>query len=187
MSLADLWLAILLSAVFVFVASSILHMLLPIHKGDLKKLPGEAEVLEAMRNQGVQPGDYMFPCPASMKDCGSPEMVEKFKQGPVGNMTVVASGPPSMGKSLVQWFLYCVLISFFAAYITTFSLEPGAHYLKVFRLTGTVAVVGYAFGSITNSIWKGTSWWVTLKFIFDGVIYGLLTAGTFGWLWPHAA
>jgi len=187
MTIADLWLAILLSAVFVFVASSILHMVLPIHKADFKKLPGEAEVMDAMRAQGVQPGDYMFPNASSMKECGSPEMVAKFNQGPVGLLTVIPSGPPAMGKCLVQWFLYSVLISFFVAYIATFSLAAGDHYLKVFRLTGTIAVVGYAFGQVNNSIWKGVSWWTTVKFIFDGVIYGLVTAGVFGWMWPQAA
>lgn len=187
MSLTDLWLAILLSAVFVFVASSVLHMLVPIHRGDFKQMPGEAELLEAMRKAGVQPGDYMFPFATCMKDLGNPEMIDKFKQGPVGTITVIPSGPPAMGKNLVQWFLYCVLISFFVAYIATFSLEPGTPYLTVFRLTGTVAVVGYAFSSITNSIWKGTSWATTAKFIVDGIIYGLVTAGTFGWLWPAAA
>jgi hypothetical protein len=187
MTLADLWLAILLAAVFVFVASSILHMVIPIHKGDYKKLAGEADVLEAMRAQGVQPGEYMFPCAGSMKEMCSPEMVEKFKQGPVGFVTVMPSGPPSMARSLVQWFLYCVLISVFAAYIGTFRLSPGAHYMEVFRLTGTVAILGYAVGNIPNSIWKGTSWGTTLKFIVDGIIYGLLTAGTFGWLWPKVA
>ena len=92
-----------------------------------------------------------------------------------------------MGKNLVQWFLYCVLISLFAGYIGSFRLQPGTHYMEVFRLTGTVAILGYAVGNIPNSIWKGISWVTTLKFIFDGVIYGLLTAGTFGWLWPKAA
>jgi len=100
---------------------------------------------------------------------------------------VIPSGPPAMGKCLVQWFLYSVLISFFVAYIATFSLAAGDHYLKVFRLTGTIAVVGYAFGQVNNSIWKGVSWWTTVKFIFDGVIYGLVTAGVFGWMWPQAA
>ena len=51
--LADLWLPIVLSAVLVFVVSSILHMVIPIHKGDYKKLPGEDQVLESMRGAGV--------------------------------------------------------------------------------------------------------------------------------------
>ncbi len=183
--LADLWLPILLSAVFVFVASSILHMVSPIHKGDFQKLSGEAKVLEEMRAQGIQPGDYAFPCPDSMKEMASPEMIEKYTQGPVGFMTVVPSGAPAMGKNLVQWFLYSVLVGVFVAYIATLGLGRGAEYMAVFRMTGTVAILGYSVAQIPDSIWKGRSWGTTLKFIFDGVVYGLVTAGTFGWLWPE--
>ena len=138
-SLIDLWLPILLSAVFVFIASSILHLMIPIHKGDYQKLPGEDEVLEQMRAQGVQPGSYMFPCAASMKDVGSPEMIEKCQLGPVGFLTVVPSGPPGMGKNLIQWFLYSVLISLVVAYVALLGLFRGATYATVFRVTGTVA------------------------------------------------
>lgn len=185
--LSDLWLPILLSAVFVFVASSILHMVIPIHKSDFKKLSGEDQVLETMRAQGVQPGEYMFPCAGSLKDAGTPEMIAKFKKGPVGIMTVMPSGAPAMGKNLMQWFVYSILISVFTAYIAWHGLTRPAEYLAVFRITGTVAVMAYGFSNIPNSIWKGVSWSTTAKFIFDGVIYGLLTAGTFGWLWPDAA
>ena len=69
--LTELWFPILLSAVFVFLVSSILHMVIPIHKGDFKKMPGEDKVLEAMRSQNLQPGSYMFPCAESMKDMAS--------------------------------------------------------------------------------------------------------------------
>ncbi len=186
-SLTALWLPILLSAVFVFIVSSILHMVITIHRGDLKKIPGEEKVLEAMRAQGVQPGSYMFPCAGSMKEMGTPEMIEKCKLGPVGFLTVVPSGPPSMGKNLVQWFFYSILIGVFVAYVAMLALEPGAAYATVFRLTGTIAILGYAVGALPDSIWKGQSWVITLKFIFDGVVYGLVTAGTFGWLWPDAA
>ncbi len=186
-ALLDLWLPILLSAVFVFLASTIIHMLLPIHKGDYKPLPGEADLTAAMRGQQLQPGDYMFPHCGSMKEVGTPEMIEKFTQGPVGFLTVIPSGPPTMGKSLVQWFLFSILISIFAGYIATLGgLAAGSPYMDVFRITGTVAILGYGISNFTNSIWKGVSWGVSLKFLFDGVIYGLVTAGTFGWLWPAA-
>lgn len=185
--LAHLWLPILLSAIFVFVVSSILHMLIPIHKGDFKKLPGEAELMAAMRSQQVQPGEYMFPCPASMKDMHSPEMIEKYKTGPVGTMTVMPSGECKMGKNLVKWFLYSILIGVFTAYIGYHGLGPGAEYLTVFRVTGAAAVLAYAFANVPNSIWRGARWSTTLKFVFDGILYGLVTAGTFGWLWPGAA
>jgi hypothetical protein len=185
-ALADLWLPILLSAVFVFVASSVLHMLIPIHKGDFEKMPGEEAVLEGMRAQGVQPGSYAFPCAGSMKEMGTPEMIEKFNRGPVGFMNVLPNGPMNMGKSLTQWFLFSLVISIFTAYVGTIVLPVGTGYMLVFRLTGTVAFMGYALGNLVDSIWKGVSWIVSLKFVFDGAVYALVTAGAFGWLWPPA-
>jgi hypothetical protein len=183
---ADLWLPIVLSAVGVFIASSILHMVIPIHKGDYKKLPGEEKVLAEMRNQSVGRGAYMFPCPDSMKDMSSPEMTEMYNQGPVGIMTVLPNGAPKMGKSLGLWFLYSLVVSFMVAYIASFALGYGASYRTVFRLSGTVATMAYAVSYLQDSIWKGQTWGTTFKFIFDGVVYGLVTAGVFGWLWPEA-
>lgn len=185
--LAELWLPIVLSAVLVFVASSVLHMVLPIHRGDYRKLAGEEQVLESMRSAGVTPGTYMFPCPASMKDMASAGMIEKYRRGPVGFLTVVPSGAPGMGKNLVQWFLYSVLISLFVAYLAWNSLAPGAEYLAVFRIAGTIAVLAYGVAVLPDSIWKGTSWTITLKFVFDGVVYGLVTAGAFAGFWPAAS
>jgi hypothetical protein len=184
--LAELWLPIILAAVLVFVASSILHMFLPIHKDDYGKLAGEDQVLETMRGAGVTPGTYMFPCPGSMKEMATPEMIEKYERGPVGFLTVVPSGAPTIGKSLVQWFLYSVLISVFVGYLTWNALMPGAEYLSVFRISGTIAVLAYGIAVIPDSIWKGTPCKITLKFVFDGVVYGLVTAGAFAGFWPAA-
>jgi hypothetical protein len=184
--LSELWLPILLSAVAVFLASSVIHMALPIHKGDYKGLPREAEVAAAMRELGVTPGEYMIPHANSMKACGSPEMQAKYQQGPVGFLTILPNGMPSMGAALGQWFVYTLVVSVFAAYLAWTALGPGADYLAAFRFTGTVAVLAYATSNVSNSIWKGSSWGITLKFVFDGVVYGLVTAGVFGWLWPGA-
>ena len=179
-----LWLPILLSALIVFVASSIIHMLLPIHKSDYRQLPEENRVLDTLRAAGVTPGrTYHFPY-CTHKEMKSPEAVERFKRGPIGLLTVIPSGPPVMGKYLGQWFLYCVLIGVFVAYLTGRTLSRDTQYLDVFRVAGTTAFLGYAVAQIQDSIWKGQSWSVTLKHVFDGLIYGLLTAGTFGWLWP---
>ncbi len=183
-SLTQLWLPILLSAVFVFIVSSILHMVIPIHKGDFRRVPGEEKVLAEMRNHGIQPGSYMFPFADSMKECGSPEMLEKCKRGPVGFLTITPSGAPGMGKSLVQWFLYSILVAVLVAYIGTLGAVRGAAFMPVFRLAGTAAILGYALGAFPDSIWKGTKWSITGKFVFDGVLYGLVTGATFGWLWP---
>ena len=181
---ADLWLPILLSSVFVFIASSILHMAIPIHKGDYKKLPNEDDVLGAMKTHGVGPGHYMFPCAPSMKAAGTPEMLEKYGKGPCGFMTVVPDGPPAMGKNLVLWFLYSVLISVFVGYVAKLALPAGTEYGTVFRVAGTTAILAYGVAQIQDSVWKAQSWTVTMKFLFDGIVYGLVTAGTFGWLWP---
>lgn len=180
-----LWLPILISAVFVFIASSILHMALPYHRSDFKKLDKEDEIMSALRPFNIPPGDYSVPCPGSMEGMKKPEFLEKMKAGPVIFMTVVPSGPPALGGSLVQWFLYSALISLFAGYITGRALGPGAHYLSVFRFAGATAFAGYGLGLLQNSIWYKRNWGTTLKYLFDSLVYGLLTAGTFGWLWPR--
>jgi hypothetical protein len=160
-------------------------MVLPIHKTDYRKLPEEDRVLDAMRAAGVTPGRvYRFPY-ATLKEMKTPEAVERFKRGPVGLLTVVTSGPPPMRKYLGQWFVYCLVIGVFVAYLTGRTRSPGTEYLEVFRVAGTTAFLGYAAAQLQDSIWKGESWGVTLKHVFDGLIYGLLTAGTFGWLWPR--
>ena len=183
-SLTALWLPIVVSAVVVFVASSVIHMVLTYHNKDYAKLPDEDTLLEAMRKAGISPGAYMFPAPDSRKEMGSPEMMEKYKRGPVGLLQVLPPGPPMMPKHLIQWFVLCLLVALFAGYVGSHCLAEGAEYLAVFQVVGTAAVLGFCFGDLSDSIWKGQLWSTTLKNVFDGLIYALLTAGVFGWLWP---
>lgn len=185
--LTALWLPILLSAVFVFIVSSVVHMALPHHKADYKPLPGEDEILAAMRAESVPPGDYRFPFCNSMQELQSEEMLKKFNEGPVGVTTILPNGPMPMGKSLLFWFLYTLLISVFVAYLTNLAHVAGAESMPVFRTAGTVAVLAYATASIPESIWKGQSWGTTSRFAFDGILYGLATGIAFGWFWPAAA
>ena len=183
-SIPDLWLPILLSAVAVFIASSIMHMLLPYHRSDYKQLPEEEKVLTALRAAGLKRGLYTFPH-CTHQNMKTPEIVEKFKQGPVGMLTIFPSGPVAMPKFLGMWFAYCLVIGFFVAYLTGRTVAPGAPYLAVFRVAGTAAFLTHGLGHLSNGIWRGQPWGVTLKEVFDGLIYALLTAGTFAWLWPH--
>jgi hypothetical protein len=111
-------------------------------------------------------------------------MKEKYKSGPVGSMIVLPNGVPNIGIALIQWFIFSLVVGVFVAYIAWHELPPGAHYLAVFRLTATVAFLAYGFSHVTDAIWKGMSWTTTLKFVFDGLIYGLVTGGVFGWQWP---
>jgi hypothetical protein len=184
-SLSALWLPILLSAVIVFVASSIIHMALSYHKNDVRAVPREEEVMTALRPFNIPAGDYAMPRPASMKDMGTPAFKEKMTKGPVVFMTVLPAGPFETGKQLAQWFVYLIVISFFAAYVTSRALPAGTDYLAVFRFAGTTAFVGYAMAMPQQSIWYRRNWGTTLLLMFDGLLFGLLTGGTFGWLWPR--
>lgn len=183
-ALSSLWLPIVLSAVIVFIASSIIHMVLPYHRSDYTKLPDEDRVLTPLRGAGLQPGLYVFPY-CTHKEMKSPAVIEKYKQGPVGLMTIFPSGPPAMPKFLGLWFVYCLIVSFFVAYLTGHTVAPGVRYLAVFRVAGTAAFLAYGIGNIPNAIWRGWPWSNVVKEVVDGLIYGLLTAGTFGWLWPR--
>ncbi|MBI5648066.1 MAG: hypothetical protein HY962_14135 [Ignavibacteriae bacterium] len=183
-SITSLLLPILLSAAFVFIVSSIIHMLLPYHKSDRGKLPNEDAVMDALRPLNIPPGDYSVPYPESIKHMGSPEHIEKMKKGPVMLMTVMKNGPYAMGGPMALWFVFGVLVSFFAAYVAGRALTPGAHYLAVFRFTGVTAFLAYGLGALQESIWYARPWSTTIKNVFDGLVYALVTAGTFGWLWP---
>lgn len=180
----SLWLPILLSAVFVFIVSSIIHMALPYHRSDFKTVPNEDQVMTALRPFDIPPGDYIMPRPANAKEMSAPEFQEKQRQGPVALFTIYPNRPFNMGPSLAQWFVYSVLVSVFAAYVTGRALDAGAQYLEVFRFAGTTAFLGYAAALWQSSIWLKRAWSTTLKSTFDGLIYALVTAGTFGWLWP---
>lgn len=183
--LTSLVMPILGSAVLVFVISSIVHMVLPYHKSDFKKVPDEDATLDALRRLSIPPGDYSLPHAGGPKGLKRSEFVEKLKKGPIVVMTLSPGGSFSMGSSLVQWFLFSVLVSLFAAYIASRTLQPGTHYLSVFRVIGTAAFMAYSFGYIPNSIWYKKAWSTTLKIVFDGLVYALFTAGVFGWLWPR--
>jgi hypothetical protein len=183
-SIAALWMPILVSAVIVFIASSIIHMAPLWHRGESPKLPDQDKVQDALRPFAIPPGDYMLPRAEDHAAMKSPEFVEKLKRGPVMLLTVLPNGPISMGKSLMQWFLYVVGVSILAAYVTGHAFPPGTEYLTVFRFACTTAFIGYAVALWQMSIWYGRSWSTTFRATLDGVIYGLLTGGAFGWLWP---
>jgi hypothetical protein len=180
-----LWLPILLSAVIVFVASAIIHMGPFWHRGDYPQVPNQDKVQDALRPFAIPPGDYMLPRAPNMKEMRTPEYQEKLKKGPVMVLTVMPTGPFSMARNLVQWFIFTLVVSFFAAYVASRALPPGTEYLRVFQLVGATAFVSYALALVELSIWYRRAWSLTVKALFDGLIYGLLTAGTFGWLWPH--
>jgi hypothetical protein len=179
--LASLWLPILLSAVFVFIASTIIHTVLNYHANDRRQLPDEEAVRPVLR---VPPGDYALPYATSMEEMKSPEYRRKLEEGPLAFITVRPSGSWDMRTAMIQWFVFCLVVSIFAAYIASRALPPGGDYLAVFRFAGATAFAGYGLALWQGPIWFGASVSTTVKSTFDALIFATLTAGTFGWLWP---
>lgn len=184
-SIAQLWLPTLLSAVGVFIASSILHMLLKFwHASDYKQLANEDEVGAAIRKGGVAAGTYSIPY-CHMEDMQKPEIAEKFRQGPVGLLIFRRPGEMKMGPSLAQWFIYCLVVSIFCAYLAASTLPVGTPLVQVFRVVGTIGFMAYAFAAVPMGIWWGQPWKIVSKDVVDGLIYGLVTGALFAWLWPQ--
>lgn len=180
---SSLLLPIVLSAVLVFVVSSIIHMMLPYHRSDFRAVPAEDDVQAALRPFKLPEGDYMLPAPRS-GEMNDPAFKEKLSRGPVALMTVL-SGDIRMGGRLVQWFLFSLVVSVFAAYLAGLALEPGVPYLRVSQVVSCAAFMGYGLGAVPASIWYSKSWTTTAKTLFDALIYGFVTGGAFGWLWPR--
>jgi hypothetical protein len=184
-ALSALWLPILVSAVAVFVASSIIHMTPLWHKTDYPRYPNEDRVLDALRPLSLPPGDYFMPRPSSPAEMRSVEFQEKVKRGPAVLMTVMPPWSGSMTTNLAQWFVYCLVVSVFAAYISAAALPAGtATFAAICRFAGTTAFIGYTLALWQMSVWYRRAWSMTLKSTFDGAIYAAVTCAVFGWLWP---
>ncbi|MBK7643765.1 MAG: hypothetical protein IPJ19_12090 [Planctomycetes bacterium] len=177
---SQLLLPALYSAVAVFILSSLIHTAFKWHTPDYKALANEDEVRAAIRKSGPGPGQYMIPY---CKDGGkqSPEAVQKFVEGPVGLLVLRPSGPIQMGGFLGKWFVYCFVVALVSGYVAHFTLPPSRTYMDVFRLVGTVSWLAFAWAGPSDAIWMGKPWGSTLKFMFDGLLYALLTAGCFAW------
>jgi hypothetical protein len=182
--LLSLWLPILVAAVLVFVASSVIHMAFTYHNSEYRGLSNETAVADALRAGDARPGMYTLPYASGMKEMGAPEYVEKLTRGPVAFITLRRPGPPSMGPQLAGWFVWLVVVSAFVAFVASTVLDPGEEYLEVFHLTGLTAFLAYGLGHWPETIWWSRPVSASLKNTFDGLVYALLTAGAFGWLWP---
>jgi hypothetical protein len=185
MPFGSLWLPVVVSAVAVFVLSSLAHMVLKHHRADHKRLPDEEAIAGAIRKAGVAPGVYTLPYCAEMSQMKDPAFQKKFTDGPVGHFTILRNGPPNMAKYLGLWFVFCVLVSFTAAYIARHTLLPGAaDAARALQITGAVAFVGYGYGCFVDSIWKGAPWGNTFRGLLDALIYSVATGFVFKLLWP---
>jgi hypothetical protein len=184
LSIPSLWLPILASAVAVFVASSLVHMVLPWHKNDFRRLPNEDAVLDALRPLAIPPGEYLAPRPAGREQLRSPEFLEKMRRGPVFLLNMMPNGEIMTGRSLAQWFVFLLFVSYFAGHIAFRALTPPVPHRMIIHTVGLIAWMGYAFALWQASIWYRRPWMTTIKGTIDGFIYALITAAIFWWLWP---
>lgn len=182
--LTALWMPILVSAVFVFIALALIHMIPGWHQGDMMAVPAEDKVMETLRSLNVQPGEYRFPYGNTTKEMEAPAFVEKMKTGPVGTMLIRPSGELNMGKMFGLWFVYSVFIAVLAAFITGHTQGPGTPFVGVFCVSALVAFSCYSVAHWQNWIWWGKSTRFTLTYSVDGLVYAIVTGATFGWLWP---
>lgn len=183
-ALVQLWLPILASAVFIFIASSLIHMLLKWHNSDYRKLTNEDAVRAAIRAGSPEPGMYVLPHCAEMKDMQGADMAQKFVEGPVGFVTLRRSGSPAIGPSLIQWFVFTVIIATLAASLAlqAYGIDGDRH--QAAHLIGMISLLVYAGASVPEGIWMARPWRSVLKHGIDGVLYATISALTFMWLWP---
>jgi len=183
--LGSLVLPILLATILVFVASSLVWTVLQWHKSDWKHVDREEAIMTAIRGAGLTAGQYTFPrAAAAQPKTWSEEDARKVREGPMGMLVIWPPGPPQMAKALGLWFVLILVISFVVAYLASRTIAPGADYLHVFRVTGTASILAYGAAVPSNAIFFGHDWVSTFRHLADAVLYGLLTAGVFGWLWP---
>ncbi len=184
-SLTSLWLPIVLSAVAIFIASSIIHTVLQWHNSDYPKMPQEDQVMDALRPFSIAPGDYFVPRADHASELKTQEFLDKLNKGPVIVMTVMPNGPFKMGKSLGLWFVYCLIVVAFSACIAASALPPAAPVHHIFHLVAATSFMGFAVALWQMSIWYQRSWVTTLKSTIDGVVYAAITAAIFAYLWPQ--
>lgn len=183
---SQLWLPIILATAIAFIVSALLWTVIPVHKNEWAGVPDQDGLMDLLRKAGVQPGGYLFPFEAdrSNKEKMAAAM-QKWAEGPSGTMFIVPKGPMSMGKMMGQQIVFFLVVNFFLAYVGFHTLAHGAPYLAVFRVIGAVGFMTYFFGTVPECIWFGRPWknqWIQ---IVDALAYALMTAGTFGWLWPR--
>ena len=182
-TIGSLWLAIVLSAILVWIASALVWMVRPHHKSEFKGLPDEDSARKVLGPQNLTPGQYNIPHCKSWDDMKQPEARQRFEEGPVAFLTVVPNGTPAMARNMVLSFIFYLLVGTAVAYVASRSLASSDDYLSVFRLTGTVAWLAYGAALIPDAIWFGRPWNTVAKHVIDAFVYGLLTAGVFAWLW----
>jgi hypothetical protein len=182
-SLGQLWLPILVTAIAVFAASSLVHM---VFAGTFPTTAGSRT-----RTTCARWCARARPVPGSTSSRIAPiprrwaaEMVARFKEGPIGVLVLRPVGMPSMGKPLGLWFGLNLLVAILAGYLACRTLAAGSSFPQIFRVVGLFTFAAYAIGPLQQAVWMGKPWASACKEAGDALIYGVVTGLVFGWLWP---
>jgi hypothetical protein len=180
----SIWLPVLVAAIAVFLASSLVHMLFKWHNSSYRPLANEDEVAAAIRAGNATPGMYVLPYCADMKKMREEAMLQKYRQGPIGFITLMPPRAPSMGKPLALWFGYNLLVACVGGCLAWSYVGPGGSHHAAAHAAAVVALMAYGGGPIQEGIWWGRPWGSVFKNLLDALIYAFVTALAFAWLWP---
>jgi len=181
----SIWLPTLVSAVIVFVLSSIFHTMLPWHKNDYPRVPNEDAVMDALSPLNIPPGEYMVPRPEAMSELKSPAFLERMNRGPVFILRMLPNGMRSMGAPLAQWFVYLLIVCALAGHTAQRVLPPDTSAHHIFHTVALTSFMGFAAALWQMTIWYQRSAWISMKATIDGLIYAAVTGLVFVWLWPR--
>jgi len=180
MLIQPLFLPILLATVALFFTSFLSWMVLGLHAQDWKKLPEEDPVLDALRQVGAQPGNYMVPGmdPGTKQ---SEEYMAKMQRGPMGVLTLFPG--MTMGRNLALTLLYFFVVSIGLAYLARLAIPAGADFLTVFRFVSTASLMTFLAALVQHAIWFRCR---IVGHIVESVLYAVIVASLFGAMWPKA-
>jgi hypothetical protein len=179
-----LWLPTLVSAVAVFILSSIVHMVVPWHKNDYMSFPDEAAMLDTLRAHNLKPGEYLAPRPTSRGDMASPEFKERVKRGPLVILNIATSDSASLARPLILWFIFVIIVSWLSGHIAWGAGASAAAPRGIFHAVALTAFLAYAAGLWPQTIWFRKPWLTSFKASFDGLIYAVVTGLIFVYFWP---
>lgn len=182
LTVLDLWLPIVLAGIAGFFASFVCWALLPHHRAEWRKVPGEERMLDLVRD-GVPPGQYLFPH-AEHADLKDPERKKAYLAGPHGSL-VVWPGPPNMGRNMAITMGSFLACAFLMAYVLSATIPAGASFARVFQVAATIGVMAHVFGLIPGAVWFGKPARALATEIADGVFYGLAQGTVFAFMWPE--
>ena len=179
--LINLWLPIILSAVALWVASSVFWTALPHHNQDFDPLPDEDAMMKSVTQLEIPPGRYLFPYPYH-PGADRKALMEKYTQGPRGSL--VTWDMPNMGKNLGLTFVYFLLISAVTAYVAWAAIggQEALTFSKVLQIVGGIGVLVFCSSGQLHAIWFPRR--MIMEFV-DGIAYGLIIGLIFASLWSY--